>query len=210
MAGFGLFKRLAGGSERRLSEPRVRAPVAARVLVVDDSATIRAVLGKMLAQDGYEVLKAADGEGALALARGERPALIFLDVVLPGMSGFEVLRALRREATTQQVPIVMISGNVQATEQFYVQRYGADDFMKKPFGREEVFERIRQLVLAGRLPARPAGMAPVLPSGVSQTDWDAIPDIAMPDEAHIMAPRKTDDQQGPVAAPLPPPPRPAP
>lgn len=210
MAGFGLFKRLAGGSERRLSEPRVRAPVAARVLVVDDSATIRAVLGKMLAQDGYEVLKAADGEGALALARGERPALIFLDVVLPGMSGFEVLRALRREATTQQVPIVMISGNVQATEQFYVQRYGADDFMKKPFGREEVFERIRQLVLAGRLPARPAGMAPVLPSGVSQTDWDAIPDIAMPDEAHIMAPRKADDQQGPVAAPLPSPPRPAP
>lgn len=184
MAGFGLLKRLVGGSERRHSEPRVRAPMATRVLVVDDSATIRAVLGKMLAQDGYEVLKAADGESALALIRSERPALVFLDIVLPGISGFEVLRTLRREPATQHVPIVMISGNVQATEQFYVQRYGADDFMKKPFGREEVFERVRLLVLAGRLPVRTAIEQPALPAGVSQAEWDAIPDIAMPDEAH--------------------------
>lgn len=192
MAGFGLFKRLAGGGERRHSEPRVRAPMAARVLVVDDSATIRAVLGKMLAQDGYEVLKAADGEAALALARSERPALVFLDIVLPGMSGFEVLRTLRRGADTQHLPIVMISGNVQATEQFYVQRYGADDFMKKPFGREEVFGRIRQLVLAGRLPARTSTVEPGLPQGVSQAEWDAIPDIAMPDEAHMTPPAPGD------------------
>jgi CheY-like chemotaxis protein len=193
MAGFGLFKRLVGGSERRHSEPRVRAAANTRVLVVDDSATIRAVLGKMLAQDGYEVLKAGDGESALALARSERPALVFLDIVLPGMSGFEVLRTLRREAATQHVPIVMISGNVQATEQFYVQRYGADDFMKKPFGRGEVFERVRLLVLAGRLPARSSIEPPVLPPGVSQAEWDAIPDIAMPDEAHVVPP-KPDDQ----------------
>lgn len=193
MAGFALFKRLVGGNDRRHSGPRVRAPVATRVLVVDDSATIRAVLGKMLAQDGYEVLKAADGEAALAMARSEQPALVFLDIVLPGMSGFEVLRTLRREAATQHVPIVMISGNVQATEQFYVQRYGADDFMKKPFGREEVFERIRQLVLAGRLPGRTSSAEPELPQDVSQAEWDAIPDIAMPDEAH-MTPPKPDDQ----------------
>lgn len=192
MAGFGLFKRLMGGSERRHSEPRVRAPSTTRVLVVDDSATIRAVLGKMLAQDGYEVLKADDGESALALAHEEPPGLVFLDIVMPGMSGFEVLRTLRREPATQHVPIVMISGNVQATEQFYVQRYGADDFMKKPFGREEVFERIRQLVLAGRLPARTANEDPVLPPGVSQAEWDAIPDIAMPDEAHVAPPASSD------------------
>ncbi|BFI95470.1 MAG: hypothetical protein RSP_09800 [Rhodanobacter sp.] len=188
MAGFGLIKRLVGG-ERRNSEPRVRAAASTRVLVVDDSATIRAVLGKMLAQDGYAVLKAADGESALAMAREEPPGLVFLDIVMPGMSGFEVLRTLRHEAATQHVPIVMISGNVQATEQFYVKRYGADDFMKKPFGREEVFERVRQLVLAGRLPGRSdATPEPVLPHGVSQAEWDAIPDIAMPDEAHAAAP----------------------
>jgi twitching motility two-component system response regulator PilH len=194
MAGFGLFKRLVGAGERRQSEPRVRAPVATRVLVVDDSATIRAVLGKMLAQDGYEVLKAADGETALEMARSEHPALVFLDIVLPGISGFEVLRTLRREAATQHVPIVMISGNVQATEQFYVQRYGADDFMKKPFGREEVFERVRQIVLAGRLPTRVLAVEPELPSGVSQAEWDAIPDIAMPDEAHMAPPPVSGDE----------------
>ena len=192
MAGFGLFKRLVGGGDRRHHLPRVRAAASTRVLVVDDSATIRAVLGKMLNQDGYEVLKAADGASALALARSEHPDLVFLDIVMPGVSGFEVLRTLRREQATAHVPIVMISGNVQATEQFYVQRYGADDFMKKPFGREEVFERIRQLVQAGRLPAR-AEAAPVLapaeevvapPGGVSQDEWDAIPDIALPDAAY--------------------------
>lgn len=192
MAGFGLIKRLVGG-DRRHSEPRVRAAASTRVLVVDDSATIRAVLGKMLGQDGYEVLKAADGESALTMAREEPPGLVFLDIVMPGMSGFEVLRTLRHETATQHVPIVMISGNVQATEQFYVKRYGADDFMKKPFGREEVFERIRQLVMAGRLPARTTHEDPVLPQGVSQAEWDAIPDIAMPDEAHVLPP-KPDDQ----------------
>ena len=162
MAGFGLLKRLVGGGERRHSEPRVRAPMATRVLVVDDSATIRAVLGKMLGQDGYEVIKAADGESALALARDERPGLVFLDIVLPGLSGFEVLRTLRHEPDTRHIPIVMISGNVQATEQFYVQRYGADDFMKKPFGRVEVQASIEALVRAGRLVGRRVVAAPTV------------------------------------------------
>jgi twitching motility two-component system response regulator PilH len=184
MAAFDLIKRLmagTGAAERR-HEERLRAPLNARVLVVDDSATIRAVLGKMLLQDGYQVLKAADGEEALETARRERPDLIFLDIVLPGMSGFAVLRTLRRDAATQAIPIVMISGNLQATEQFYVQRFGADDFMKKPFGRAEVFERIRVLVKSGRLPQRiEDAPVPELPSGVDAEEWNAIPDVAMPD-----------------------------
>lgn len=166
-------------SERRQA-PRVRAPVGSQVLVVDDSPTIRAVLGKMLGQDGYTVLKAPDGETAITMARSEKPDLIFLDIVLPGMSGFEVLRTLRRDPQLKATPIVMISGNMQATEQFYVQRFGADDFMKKPFGRPEVFERIRALVEAGRLPERPE-VEPVMPSDMSEEEWAAIPDVAMPD-----------------------------
>src|SRR5690242_17248280 len=166
--------------ERRQT-PRVRAPLGSQVLVVDDSPTIRAVLGKMLGQDGYIVLKAPDGETAITIARNELPDLIFLDIVLPGMSGFEVLRTLRRDPHTRSTPIVMISGNLQATEQFYVQRFGADDFMKKPFGRAEVFERIRVLVEAGRLPGRAPEVQPVVPIDISAEEWDAIPDIAMPD-----------------------------
>lgn len=167
-------------TERRQAR-RVRAPLGSQVLVVDDSPTIRAVLGKMLGQDGYSVLKAPDGESAIEMARREKPELIFLDIVLPGMSGFEVLRTLRRDPQLKATPIVMISGNMQATEQFYVQRFGADDFMKKPFGRAEVFERIRMLVQAGRLPERAPEAMPMVPNDISAEEWDAIPDIAMPD-----------------------------
>jgi CheY-like chemotaxis protein len=108
---------------------------------------------------GLHLAHAGDGEAALALAlaRREPPALIFLDIVMPGMNGFAVLRALRHDPQARHIPIEMISGNPQATEQFYVPRFGADDFMKKPFGRDEVHKRIGQLVQSGRLVARTAG-----------------------------------------------------
>lgn len=189
---FDLFRRLVGTSapvgERR-SDERIRASLGARVLVVDDSATIRAVLGKMLAQDGYETLKAADGESGVETAQSQLPDLIFLDIVLPGMSGFAVLRALRRDSRTRTTPIIMMSGNQQATEQFYVQRFGADGFVKKPFGRAEVFHAIRSLVQAGRMSAR-METTPVdaIPEGMTPEEWNAIPDIGMPDEAHMASP----------------------
>ena len=139
--------------ERRAGA-RVNAREGLRVLIIDDSTTILAVLGKMLRQNGYDVAGAGDAETGIPLARTFRPDLIYLDIVLPGMNGFDALRALRREDATRDTPIIMISGNVQATEQFYVKRIGADDFMKKPFGRGEVFGRIQEMVESGRLPPR--------------------------------------------------------
>jgi DNA-binding response OmpR family regulator len=81
------------------------------------------------------------------------------------------------------IPIVMISGNLQATEQFYVQRFGADDFMKKPFGRGEVFARIQHLTKTGRLVVRERLLEDMQPSEPEHTEAEhaAIPDIAMPD-----------------------------
>lgn len=206
MAVFDLFKRFkaqtAAPAERREDE-RLRASLGARVLVVDDSATIRAVLGKMLAQDGYEVLKAVDGESAVTLAQAQLPDLIFLDIVLPGISGFAVLRALRRDSRTRTTPIVMMSGNQQATEQFYVQRFGADGFVKKPFGRANVFHAIRALVQAGRMPGRvEAAPVEVIPEGMTQEEWNAIPDIGMPDEAHIAPPSAESVVEPVPAAPV--------
>ena len=133
---------------------RVDAREGLRVLIVDDSATVVATLGRMLRQAQYETAGAGDAETGIAFARAERPDLIFLDIVLPAMSGFDALRALRKDEATRDIPIVMISGNAQATEQFYVRRIGADDFLKKPFGRDEVFARIQGLVESGRLPPR--------------------------------------------------------
>jgi len=191
MAGFDLIKRLFGNEHgERRAVPRSGEPKEAWVLVVDDSATIRAVLGKMLAQNGHVVLKAADGESALEIARTERPDLIFLDIVMPGMSGFAVLRALRHDLLTRDIPIVMISGNLQATEQFYVQRFGADDFMKKPFGRSEVFARIDNLTRSGRLVVRQRAETERVPAEPepSAAEHAAIPDIAMPDPHDMVVP----------------------
>ncbi|HTL13469.1 MAG TPA: response regulator [Thermomonas sp.] len=147
------------GPERRL-RPRRNARAGTRVLVVDDSATIVALLRRMLLQNHCEVLEAFDAESGIEIARREVPDLIFLDIVLPGMDGFNALRALRRDPATRDVPIIMISGNAQATEQFYVQRIGADDFMKKPFSRAEVFSRIEALLDAGDVPRHAARTGP--------------------------------------------------
>ena len=189
MNGIGFFKRLLGNhpNGERQAQAHLRTTLGASVLVVDDSSTICAVLGKMLRQDGYLVLQANDGESAIEMARHEQPALIFLDIVMPGMNGFAVLRALRLNPLTRDIPIVMISGNPQATEQFYVQRFGADDFMKKPFGRDDVYQRISQLVASARLPPRLPEAVAVSSPVVSATsalvdDLADIPDIAMPDD----------------------------
>lgn len=142
-----------GGKERR-ERDRISPPRGTRVLIVDDSPTIVALLRRMLVQNNYEVSEAGDAESALAKVPEFMPDLIFLDIVLPGMNGFEALRRLRRNPDTRHIPVIMISGNELATEQFYAQRIGADDFMKKPFSRSEVFLRIEKLLGPDRMPHR--------------------------------------------------------
>jgi len=139
------------GPERRERNRRHARP-GTRVLVIDDSPTIVALLKRMLQQNQLDVLEAFDAESGIEIARREVPDLIFLDIVLPGMDGFNALRTLRRDPITKHLPIIMISGNAQATEQFYVQRIGADDVMKKPFSRAEVFMRIEALLDAENIP----------------------------------------------------------
>ncbi|GLQ96306.1 response regulator [Dyella mobilis] len=183
MNGMGFFKRLLGNhaSETGHNGRMQQAASGTRMLVVDDSPTIRAVLGKMLGQEGYAVQKAVDGESAIELAKTEQPEVIFLDIVLPGINGFAVLRALRHDPLTQHIPIVMISGNQQATEQFYVQRFGADDFIKKPFGQREVQQAIDQLVRAGRLASRESAVtvpvAEVGEPGRAAPSYEEINDV---------------------------------
>ena len=141
------------GVERRMKERKPIAP-GIKVLIIDDSTTIVALLRRMMRQNDFETLEAGDAEGGIELARTEIPHLIFLDIVLPGMNGFNALRVLRRDALTRHIPIIMISGNEQATEEFYVHRIGADDFMKKPFARAEVFARVERLMDEGGTPRR--------------------------------------------------------
>ncbi len=139
--------------ERRCSGRRdARKGICA--LIVDDSPTIVFALKKMLESAGYKTLQAFTAEEGQALARSARPDILFLDIVLPGMNGFTALRLLRRDPLTRSIPIIMMSSNEQATEQFFGSRIGADDFMRKPFSRLEVFARIERLLGEDRIPHR--------------------------------------------------------
>lgn len=145
--------------ERR-SRDRMNARPGTRVLIIDDSRTIIAALKKMLHSAGYRTLEALDAEAGLEIARSQPVELIFLDIVLPGMNGFSALRQIRRDDRTRNVPVIMMSGNEQATEQFFGSRIGAEDFMKKPFSRQEVFARIERLLDTDFVPRRPLTAKP--------------------------------------------------
>lgn len=125
-----------------------------RILVIDDSRTVVKILSRMLSQNEFEPIGAGDAEEGLQLARQYPPDLIFLDIILPGMNGFAALRRLRQHPATADIPIIMISGDEQSMAKMVLDRLGSDDFMKKPFGRAEVFTRIERLVRDGRLPQR--------------------------------------------------------
>jgi DNA-binding response OmpR family regulator len=146
----------------RRQRKRFNAKQGLSALIIDDSPTIVAALGRTLRSGGYVTIEAGDAESGLALARQAAPSLIFLDIVLPGMNGFAALRLIRRDPNLQAVPVIMISGNEHATELFYGNRIGADDFMKKPFSRLEVFSRIENLLDAEQIPRRrQANSAPI-------------------------------------------------
>ncbi len=132
-------------AERR-AKPRKNARPGTKILIIDDSKTVCTVLRKMLRENGFTTFEAYDAESGIEVARTEQPELIFLDIVLPGINGFEALRRIRRDNDLMHVPVIMISGNESATEQFYVQRIGANDFMKKPFSRAEVFSRVERVM----------------------------------------------------------------
>ena len=140
--------------DERRHNKRVNARDETRALIIDDSPTIIFALNKILQSAGFITYEALDAEAGIALARAETPDLIFLDIILPGANGFAALRTLRKDPLTAHIPIIMISGNEQATELFFGSRTGADDFMKKPFSRYEVFARIERLLDENMVPQR--------------------------------------------------------
>jgi twitching motility two-component system response regulator PilH len=157
---FSLFRRKSQPShiedeidERRLS-PRVNPRPGTRVLVIDDSPTILTAMKRFLESAHCVFLGALDAKMGMEVALTQKPDLIFLDIVMPGINGFAALRALRKNARTRDTPIIMMSGNEQAKAQFFGAHIGADDFMKKPFSRFDVFKRIAVLLDANRIPRR--------------------------------------------------------
>ncbi len=113
------------------------------ILVVDDEPKIVKLTRDFLEKDGFRVISAADGVTALQMARREKPDLVVLDLMLPGMDGWEVCRALRRES---DVPVIMLTARSEESDQVVGLELGADDYISKPFSPRTLVARVRALL----------------------------------------------------------------
>lgn len=141
-----LFNRTAPPKERRDRSRKNNRKISETILIVDDSRTVVHMLKTTLVQAGYKTLAAADGERGIQLARSHRPDLILMDVIMPGINGFQATRLLRKDPTTNDIPIIIISGSEQATEKVWVMRLGANDFIPKPIERGSLFVKVEQVL----------------------------------------------------------------
>jgi two-component system phosphate regulon response regulator PhoB len=121
-------------------------PVAERVLVVDDEPDIVALVAYHLAKVGYRVSTAASGADALAMARQDRPALIVLDLMLPGMSGYDVLEQLRADEATRGIAVLMLTARREEQDRITGLSLGADDYLTKPFSPQELVLRVQAIL----------------------------------------------------------------
>jgi two-component system phosphate regulon response regulator PhoB len=117
-----------------------------RILVVDDEADIVALVVYHLAKEGYRVSSASSGTEALETARRERPALIVLDLMLPGLSGFDVLEQLRADASTAGIAVLMLTARKEEPDRIKGLSLGADDYLTKPFSPQELVLRVRAIL----------------------------------------------------------------
>ncbi len=139
-----LFRRSSGAAaiKERRRHPRPANGYDTTILVVDDSRTVIAAFKKVLNQAGFQVISAPNGEDGVRLARSARPDLILMDVVMPGINGYQATRLLRQAQETAQTPIIIVSGEETATEQFWGRKVGANGFLTKPVDRGAFFARI--------------------------------------------------------------------
>ena len=118
----------------------------ARILVVDDTPNNVKLLSDLLGLKGYAVSTAANGEEGLAKIASEKPDLVLLDVMMPGLSGYDVCKRIRDDPTTALLPVVLVTSLDPAQERVRGLEAGADDFLPKPINQLELFARVRSLL----------------------------------------------------------------
>jgi twitching motility two-component system response regulator PilH len=124
------------------AQNRVGAMTIRKILIVDDSPTERHVLNDMLTKSGYEVVASDNGEDAILKAKSLKPDLILMDVVMPGLNGFQATRAISRDPDTRSIPIILCTSKSQETDKIWGMRQGARDYIIKPVNRDELLEKI--------------------------------------------------------------------
>jgi twitching motility two-component system response regulator PilH len=116
-----------------------------KILIVDDSATERQYLNEILVKGGFDVVASDSGEDALAKAKSLKPDLILMDVVMPGMNGFQATRAITRDAATRDIPVIICTTKDQETDKIWGLRQGAKDYITKPVVEGELLDKIKAL-----------------------------------------------------------------
>ncbi|MEX0730464.1 MAG: response regulator [Aquisalimonadaceae bacterium] len=114
-----------------------------RVLIVDDSPTETHVLRNMLEKHGYEVSVAENGEEGIGMAKSESPDIILMDIVMPGVNGFQATRKLSKDPATASIPIVIISTKDQDTDRIWGMRQGAKDYLTKPVTEQDLLQKLK-------------------------------------------------------------------
>jgi twitching motility two-component system response regulator PilH len=116
-----------------------------KVLVVDDSPTERHILTEILTSNGYKVAIAEDGDQAVAKAKAVMPDLVLMDVVMPGLNGFQATRSITKDEATKHIPVFICTTKDQETDKVWGIRQGAKDYIVKPVNKDELLQKIRAL-----------------------------------------------------------------
>ena len=116
-----------------------------KILVVDDSPTERAFMVDLLTKNGFQVVTAESGEEGVTKAKAEKPDLIIMDVVMPGLNGYQATRTLPRDDDTKNIPVLMCTSKGQETDKIWGLRQGAQDYLVKPVNPEELLGKIAAL-----------------------------------------------------------------
>ncbi len=116
-----------------------------KILVIDDSPTERFFVVDLLTKKGYQTITAENGEEGIAKAKAEKPDLILMDVVMPGLNGYQATRTLTRDDDTKNIPVIICTTKGQETDKIWGLRQGALDYMVKPINAEELLQKIAAL-----------------------------------------------------------------
>jgi len=153
-----------------------------RVLVVDDEPDIVALIVYHLAKAGYRVSTAATGGDGLDAARRERPALVILDLMLPGLSGYDVLEQLRASESTRNVGVLMLTARVDEPDRVRGLALGADDYLTKPFSPQELVLRVGAILRRmASTPTTPADILAIGPIHIDRSEHRVLVDGAIVD-----------------------------
>jgi len=116
------------------------------ILIVDDSPTELLALANMLKKNGYSVLEAESGENGVEIASREQPDVILMDIVLPGLNGFQATRQLNKARETEHIPVVMVTSKDQETDKVWGMRQGAKAYLTKPVSEESLIDVLKEVV----------------------------------------------------------------